>query len=83
MSSPRKITLAEARDGGAIGLLVYCDGRNAKDFGCTHSGRIALSEAIARWGVARRLDDLPLYCSRCGWRDVDVRPMFTPHPSRG
>lgn len=69
----QKITLAEAASSGAVALLAYCFNHAAHYGGCSHSSRIEIAAALSRWGADRRLDELPLVCSRCGSRRVDVR----------
>ena len=74
----RKIALAEAREiNPHEHLVIYCAGTPATGAGCRHSGEMSLLHAISLWGEDVRLDDLPLKCSRCGSRAVDVR---TDHP---
>lgn len=69
-----KITLGEVRalDRWAY-LIVYCAGTPAQAGGCHHAGQMNVLHAITLWGEDRRLDELPLRCSRCGSRNVDVR----------
>jgi hypothetical protein len=69
LTRPQKVTLAEMRDTGVRGILVYC-----ADFRCSHS--IAISGD--RWPDELRLSDLePRFtCSACGKRGADVRPDF-------
>jgi hypothetical protein len=76
MAQGHKITLAEARKSSAVGITIYCEAAPAAAGGCRHVGAIAIDEAIERWGEGRRLDELPLVCSQCGGRCVDVRPLF-------
>jgi hypothetical protein len=69
-----KITLAEARERHRCAyLIVYCASTPAAAAGCHHSGEMSLLHAITLWGSDKRLDELPLKCSRCGSRKVDVR----------
>lgn len=70
-----KITLAQVREqSGQYGfLLIYCAAAPAAGEGCHHSGQMSLLHAITLWGPDARLDDLPVRCSRCGSRKVDVR----------
>lgn len=71
----QKITLAQAREQNPHGyLVIYCVASPATGPGCHHAGQISLLHAITLWGEERRLDELPLKCSRCGSRRVDVRP---------
>jgi hypothetical protein len=71
----RKITLAEAREQSppTAYLIIQCAGVLAVEPGCHHSGEMSLLHAITLWGEGTRLDELPLKCSRCGSRRVDVR----------
>jgi hypothetical protein len=71
MAGPQKITLATAHAQGDFMLLFYCQNLAAN---CWHSGEMQLDTAIARWGGALRLNQVPARCSRCGSREhVDVR----------
>jgi hypothetical protein len=75
-----KITLAEARESGAVGLLAYCDGRGADGVLCGRSGSLGpIGPMIERYGPGRRLDALPVRCA-CGSRETDVRPEFPSQP---
>ncbi|MCX7358136.1 MAG: hypothetical protein NT015_08355 [Alphaproteobacteria bacterium] len=76
-----KITLAQVRayDRWSY-LVIYCQGAPATGAGCHHSGEMSLMHAITLWGEDTRLDDLPLRCSRCGSRKVEVR---SDHPRGG
>jgi hypothetical protein len=76
-----KMTLAQARD-GFTHLDIFCASSIAAGEGCHHSGEMSLLHAITLWGEEARLDDLPLKCSRCGSRKVDVRPGRTTSPPR-
>jgi hypothetical protein len=69
LTRPRKITLAEMRDAGVRGILVYC-----ADYKCSHS--IAIS--ADRWPDDMRLSDLEprFMCKACGKRGADIRPDF-------
>jgi hypothetical protein len=64
-----KITLADMRDMGVRGLLIYCS-----DYRCSHSTAISGD----RWPDDVRLSDIePLFvCQACGKRGGDVRPDF-------
>lgn len=74
----RKITLGEAREADRYAwLVIHCTGVPATAPGCHHTGEMSLLHAITLWGHDRRLDELPLRCSRCGSNKVDVR---TDHP---
>lgn len=77
-----KITIGEARAGGASGFLVSCMGAPVASGGCRHASELTLMLAIALWGEDRRLDDLRLRCSLCGLRKVDVRPRYENQPGR-
>ena len=68
MPGPTKITLAELRNMGLRGVLVYC-----ADYCCSHS--IAIS--ADRWPDDLRLSDIEdrFTCSACGKRGADVRPI--------
>ncbi|HEX8903088.1 hypothetical protein [Vitreimonas sp.] len=69
-----KITLAQARRQNRYAyLVVKCASTPAQFGGCHHSGEMSLLHAIVLWGEDRCLDDLPLRCSRCGSRKVEVR----------
>jgi len=79
----KKITLAQVReqDGHHGGyLVIQCVGAPLTAPGCHHSGEMSLLHAIALWGPDARLDDLPLKCSRCGSRKVDVRADYPKGP---
>ena len=70
----QKITLAEMRQSGVRGLLIYCS-----DFRCSHS--IQLGAAVVDlWPDNIRLSDLEprLVCKACGQRVADIRPNFQP-----
>lgn len=70
MPGPHKITLAQAKAQGGFMLMFYC----VRPAVCSHSGEMRLDAAIARWGDALRMDQVPARCTRCGSRDhVDVR----------
>ena len=66
-----KISLAEMRESGVRGLLVYC-----ADYHCSHSVAISAD----RWPDEVRLSDLEsqFVCQVCGRRGADVRPHFAP-----
>lgn len=76
MAPPRKITLGQATDAGATELVLYCETRAADGLLCGHSGRLALAPLIERFGTERRIDALPVACSACGGRSIDVRPSY-------
>lgn len=76
----KKITIGEARESGAVSIIVYCAGSPATAGGCTRTVELTLMHAIALWGAERRLDDILLYCSACGSRSVDVRPRYESKP---
>jgi hypothetical protein len=68
-----KITLAQARDQHEYGwLVIRCEAVPPGADGCHHAGKMSLLHAITLWGPDRRLDELPLKCSHCGSRKVDV-----------
>lgn len=69
----RKITLADAFDGDAAALLIYCMNHAVGFGGCFHSATLPRERALELWPGSLRLDELPLRCSRCGSRNVDVR----------
>lgn len=74
----RKITLGQARETNRYSwLTIQCTGAPITGPGCHHAGEMSLLHAITLWGHDRCLDDLPLRCSQCGSRNVDVR---TDHP---
>ena len=79
MAQGRKITLGEAINSSAVGLTFCCEASPAAA-GCRHAGEMSIVEALERWGDERRLDELPLICSRCGGRAIDVRPCFDNAP---
>jgi hypothetical protein len=65
MATGQKITLAEAHEGGARRLLVYCEGAPAAaEAGCHHAGQIDLAPMLGRYGPRVRLNELPFRC-RC------------------
>ncbi len=73
-----KMTLAQARTQNRYSyLVIHCASTPAQYAGCHHSGEMSLLHAIVLWGETKRLDELPLRCSKCGSRKVDVR---TDHP---
>jgi hypothetical protein len=69
----RKLSLADAFDGDAAALLIYCMNHAVGFGGCFHSGTLPRERALELWPGSLRLDELPLRCSRCGSRKVDVR----------
>lgn len=71
----QKITMGEARAGGAASLRVYCDSA-AEGSDCHHNREIALAPLIDRVGGGVRLDELPFRCEACGGSRVDVRPSY-------
>ncbi len=77
----RKITLADAAESGAEGLLIACMNHLVGHGGCWHSARFDLGIAIGLWGDGRRLDELPFRCGRCGSRNVDVRGEYRYPPA--
>lgn len=77
-----KITIGEARAGGAESFLVSCMGAPVASGGCRHSSEITAMLAVALWGEDRRLDDLRLRCSLCGSRKIEVRPNYENQPGR-
>ena len=70
MTRPQKITLAEMRDMGVRGLLIYCS-----DYKCSH----LITMSGDRWPDEMRLSDLAprFICLACGKRGADVRPDFS------
>jgi hypothetical protein len=66
---PVKITLAEMRDSGVRGILVYCS-----DYRCSHS----MALMADHWPDDLRLSDIEqrFVCSVCGKRGADIRPNF-------
>jgi hypothetical protein len=72
----RKITLAEAAAGGAVGLIVSCASAPVSGPGCRHGGQADLFALRIQFGDGARLDALPFRCSACGSAQVDVRPWF-------
>ncbi|ANP46745.1 hypothetical protein ATE48_12880 [Candidatus Viadribacter manganicus] len=78
-----KITIGEARSGGADGLIVNCIAAPTRIGGCRHSSTLTMMLAIALWGEDRRLDDLRLRCSCCGSRRIEIRPDYDNRPGRG
>ena len=71
-----KITIEEARESGAVGLILSCAGAPAASGGCRHFSKMTMMLALALWGPEARLDDLRLCCSLCGSRTIDVRPDY-------
>ncbi|GAM99106.1 hypothetical protein U91I_02746 [alpha proteobacterium U9-1i] len=69
----QKITLDEVRAGGSTKLTIYCLNHAVQYSGCFHSADMPLLLALSLWRGERRLDELPLKCSRCDSRKVDVR----------
>lgn len=70
----RKITLGEAREISRYEyLIIFCASTPATSGGCHHAGEMSLLHAITLWGEDIRLDELPLRCSKCGSRTVEVR----------
>ena len=67
---PQKIIIAEMRDMGVPGLLVYC-----ADYRCSHS--IAVN--ADQWPDDLRLSDIEhrFVCEVCGKGGADVRPDFS------
>lgn len=67
--APEGMKLGQCRDLSAIEVCcVAGDGFrhwSRKDL-CRHKALIPINEAIARWGEDRRMDDLPVRCSKCG-----------------
>jgi hypothetical protein len=78
-----KITLGEAKESGAVALTIFCASTPVAASGCRHEGKISIGAAIHAWGDQCRLDALPLVCSRCGGRAVDVRPDWGPNTKGG
>ena len=72
----KKITLGEASESHVDGIQINCANWTAHGGGCTHGVEMTLLHAIVLWGEDARLDNLPLWCSRCGSRRIDVRPIF-------
>lgn len=69
-----KVSLGDlATDNGVVGLIIYCGAGRAQYGGCFHSSQMPIGEAVRRWPLRWRLDRLPLRCSKCGSREVDVR----------
>ncbi|UPT61506.1 MAG: hypothetical protein M0D54_13900 [Hyphomonadaceae bacterium JAD_PAG50586_4] len=69
-----KITLAQVRQQNRYAyLVIHCASTPAQDGGCHHTGEMSLLHAIVLWGEDKKLDELPLRCSKCGARKVDVR----------
>ena len=69
---PRKVRLSELNADFPT-LTIYCSNHSVPYGGCHHSANMTVADAVARWGAHRRLDEFPLYCSRCGSRAYDVR----------
>jgi hypothetical protein len=66
-----KIMIAQGQQSGATALSFYCEKAL-----CHGAGEMRIDEALKRWGGDRHIDTLPVYCARCGSREVDVRPHF-------
>ena len=74
---PPRATLTEVHAANATQVLFYCVARRpVSPVDCHHRGEMALAEAIQRWGHDIRLNDLPVKCSKCGGRYVDIRPHY-------
>lgn len=72
----KKITLGQARDGGATHLLFYCYGVT-RGISCGRNAQMPIGSALTRYGAGMSLDDAPALCERCGSRDaVEVRPYY-------
>lgn len=72
----KKITLGQARDGGATHLLFYCYGVT-RGISCGRNAHTPLAPAIARYGADVSLDEVPAVCERCKSREaVEVRPYY-------
>jgi hypothetical protein len=69
------MTLGEALDQGAAFLIFNCEGLDRFGEPCGHDGRMNVRCAIERWGPKRKLDKLPLQCSKCGSTKVRVSTM--------
>jgi hypothetical protein len=82
MTGP-KITIGRAREQGSLTLTIYCLNHAAHYGGCYHSSDMTLMLALGLWGEDRRLDELPLRCSVCGSRKVDVRADALPSKHDG
>ena len=77
---PRKISLAQCVRQGDTTIDIWCVTPDPKNPGygggpkvCGHRGEMPIADAITRWGKATSLSDLPLVCSVCGGREIDVR----------
>jgi hypothetical protein len=75
------MTLGEALDQGAAFLIFNCKGVNDAGEPCGHGGRMNVRCAIERWGAKRKLDRLPLVCSKCGSIKVAVSTISLTRPA--
>jgi hypothetical protein len=67
----KKVTLGEvAKDDY---LTFRCKGTYVATLDCRHNGQMEVDEAIEKWGADVRLDELPIRCSKCGGKTIDVR----------
>ena len=69
-------TIATVLAEGCTALLVYCTGRLTNGYLCHHQGRIDIDDLglPAEWPFRDIARTGRLRCSRCGSRDVEVRP---------
>ncbi|MFZ2030080.1 MAG: hypothetical protein WAU68_07225 [Vitreimonas sp.] len=66
-----EITIKQAFEQGSTRLNFTCYRPDVRPGGavCGQTGSIEIELALATWGEGRRLDEFPLYCSRCGSKD--------------
>lgn len=69
-------TVASALAEGCTDLLVYCAGRLRNGHLCHHGGRVGIDDlgVPVEWPLAHVRSLRRLRCSRCGSRDVELRP---------
>lgn len=70
MPRSRNITLRDAVASGATEFLVYCEALH-----CEHVSAMPLDEAIVRWGLRAKLNDIAVECPEC--RSLMVETRFT------
>lgn len=70
-----KITIAEAKDGGATALIFYCFAMQ-RGICCGRSGWVPIRQAVRRWGADTPISRVPAVCERCGVRSEEIRPYY-------
>ncbi len=76
-----KITIAQARAGGATALVFYCY-EITRDICCGRSGWIAIDQAVKRWGADTPLNRVQAVCERCKARAGEIRPYYPRYVER-